>query len=133
MIDAAVELRTLEYGQRLVHRSRNVLASRTGASTGRSLFATALAGGAQAMGCHTTGAAGLVVGHSADLFTVNPTHSALAGRAGDALLDSGSFGTRNRALDRDWRHGRCGGRDGRHVARDASEARYRAAGQGLAT
>jgi cytosine/adenosine deaminase-related metal-dependent hydrolase len=53
-ISAADELRTLEYGQRLVHRQRNVLgdASR---STGRRLFEAALAGGAQAVSSAATG------------------------------------------------------------------------------
>ena len=132
MINAAVELRTLEYSQRLLHRSRNVLASRTGASTGRSLFDAALAGGAQALGCGSTGACGLVAGQSADLFTLDPTHAALVGRSGDALLDSWIFGTRSSPIDRVWRHGRCVVRGGRHVARDAIEARFRAAVQRLA-
>ncbi|HEY4211767.1 MAG TPA: formimidoylglutamate deiminase [Steroidobacteraceae bacterium] len=47
-IDAAEELRTLEYSQRLAHRARNVLARGDGASTGRTLFDAALAGGAAA-------------------------------------------------------------------------------------
>ena len=129
MIDAAVELRTLEYQQRLSHRSRNVLASRTGASTGRTLFDAALAGGAQATGGGpmSGGAPGLAVGQPADLFTLDPAHAALFGRSGDALLDSWIFGARNSAIDRVWRHGRCVVRTGRHVARDAIEARYRAA------
>ena len=46
----AAELRQLEYGQRLHHRGRNLLASHEGQSTGRRLFDAALAGGAQASG-----------------------------------------------------------------------------------
>jgi formimidoylglutamate deiminase len=131
LIDAAVELRTLEYSQRLLHRSRNVLASRTGASTGRSLFDAALAGAAQATG-NAAGAAGLVVGQSADLFTLSPTHAALVGRSGDALLDSWIFGSRSGAIDCVWRRGRCVVRNGRHVSRDAIEARFGAAVRRLA-
>ena len=52
-ISAADELRTLEYGQRLVHRQRNVLGD-AGQSTGRRLFDAALAGGAQAAARPTT-------------------------------------------------------------------------------
>ena len=48
-ISAADELRTLEYGQRLFHRQRNVLGD-SKQSTGRRLFELALAGGAQAVG-----------------------------------------------------------------------------------
>ena len=54
-ISAADELRTLEYGQRLIHRQRNVLGDAT-RSTGRRLFEAALAGGAQAMSrCRSAG------------------------------------------------------------------------------
>src|SRR5262249_27212568 len=49
LIDAAEELRTLEYSQRLAHRRRNVLASAPGMSTARTLFESAVAGGAQAL------------------------------------------------------------------------------------
>jgi len=49
-IDAAAELRQLEYSQRLRHRARNVLAWREGCSVGRLLYDGALAGGAQALG-----------------------------------------------------------------------------------
>ena len=48
-IDAAAELRQLEYGQRLARRARNVMAAQEGESTGRRLFDAALAGGAQAL------------------------------------------------------------------------------------
>jgi formiminoglutamate deiminase len=133
MIQAAVELRTLEYAQRLLHRQRNVLASRSGASTGRSLFDAALAGGAQAVGCRSTDAPGLAVGRPADFFTLDATHASLVGRSGDSLLDSWIFGTRSSPIDGVWRHGRRIVRNGRHVARDAIEARYRAAVQRLAS
>jgi formimidoylglutamate deiminase len=133
MIDAAVELRTLEYAQRLSHRSRNVLALQTGASTGRSLFDAALAGGAQPMGTRATDTPGLVVGASADLFTLAATHPSLVGRSGDALLDTWIFGTRSDGVDRVWRHGRCVVREGRHVAREAIEARFTAAMRRLAS
>ena len=48
-LDAADELRVLEYSQRLAQRARNVLARAEGQSTGRSLFEAALLGGAQAL------------------------------------------------------------------------------------
>src|SRR5207245_296342 len=49
LLDAAAELRTLEYSQRLAQRARNVLAAGANASTGRSLFDAALAAGRQAL------------------------------------------------------------------------------------
>ena len=56
LLDAAEELRILEYSQRLAQRARNVLARAEGQSTGRSLFEAALAGGAQALGARNLGA-----------------------------------------------------------------------------
>jgi formimidoylglutamate deiminase len=44
LIDAAAELRQLEYSQRLAQRARNMFAGDPGHSTGRSLFDAALAG-----------------------------------------------------------------------------------------
>ncbi|HEV2652066.1 MAG TPA: formimidoylglutamate deiminase, partial [Rhizomicrobium sp.] len=49
-IDMREELRVLEYGQRLRDRTRNVFASEGTPSVGRTLFDSALKGGAQALG-----------------------------------------------------------------------------------
>jgi len=123
-IDAAIELRTLEYGQRLTHRARNVMAGQAGASTGRSLFDAALSGGTQAVSGRATAPAGLAPGQSADLFSLDRSHPALTGRSGDALLDSWIFATRSDAIDRVWRRGRCVVRNGRHVAREGIARRF---------
>src|SRR3546814_10635821 len=48
LIDAAEELRLLEYGQRLARRGRNLLARGEGRSTGTDLYAAAIEGGADA-------------------------------------------------------------------------------------
>ncbi|WP_068092380.1 formimidoylglutamate deiminase, partial [Novosphingobium rosa] len=65
LIDAAEELRWLEYGQRLVQRRRNLHAQKPGAHTGDALLGSALAGGAQALG----GQAALAAGAPADFVT----------------------------------------------------------------
>ena len=122
MIDAAEELRLLEYGQRLQLRGRNVL-SPGDLSSGRWLYQQAGEGGAQALGVQ----AGLSVGAAADLLELDARHPALLNRSGDALLDSWLFAARNGALRSVWRNGRALVRDGRHVNRDAISARYRAA------
>ncbi|MEN5206789.1 formimidoylglutamate deiminase [Stenotrophomonas terrae] len=122
LIDAAEELRLLEYGQRLQLRGRNVL-SPGELSSGRWLFQQAAEGGAQALGTP----AGLAVGACADLLELDREHPALLGRTGDALLDSWLFAARNGALRSVWRNGRALVRDGRHVNRDAITTRYRAA------
>ena len=120
LIDAAEELRLLEYGQRLTRRGRNLLAGAPGRSTGGDLFRGALAGGGQALGVET----GLAVGAPADIVSLDLTHPSLADRGGDALLDSWIFAARG-AVDGVWRWGRQVVSGGRHHARAAIEARYR--------
>jgi formiminoglutamate deiminase len=117
LIDAAEELRLLEYGQRLQHRARNVFASHEGASTGGALFRAALAGGMQALG----------VGDTADLVSLDMDHPALTGRKEDALLDAWIFAARGGAVDCVWRQGRKVVRHGRHRARDEIVERYKLA------
>jgi len=127
-LDAAEELRLLEYSQRLAHRARNMLAGAGGSSTGRSLFEAALAGGAQALGGT---AAGLRVGAWLDLVTLKPHDAALLGRRGDELLDSWIFCAGRGAIDGVWRAGVQVVSGGRHRARDAILARYAKALQRL--
>ena len=121
LISAAEELRTLEYAQRLSRRARNVLAGARQASTGRSLFEGALAGGGQALGAP----AGLAVGAPMDVVALDASHVSLIGRRGDALLDSWIFAGRAGAIDRVWRFGRKVVSEGRHVDAAAISARYR--------
>lgn len=123
LIDAAEELRILEYGQRLTHCSRNVLASTQGASTGGELYRGALSGGAQALGVE----GGIKVGAPADLISLDVNHPAMAGRVDDSLLDSWIFAARGGAIDNVWRYGKKVVSQGRHVAREAIVARYRKA------
>ena len=120
-IDATEELRLLEYGQRLARRSRNLLAE-PGRSTGGALYRAALAGGARALGAE----ASLCVGASADIVSLDAAHPSLAARNGDALLDGLIFAAGREAIDRVWRRGREVVTNGRHVARNAIAARYRA-------
>ena len=120
-IDAADELRTVEYAQRLIRRRRNVLTDEAHPSAGARLFTGALAGGAQALGVET----GLAVGAPADIVSLDASEPAFVGRFGDALLDGWIFAAR-RPIDRVWRGGRCVVEGGRHVRRDAVAARYRA-------
>jgi formimidoylglutamate deiminase len=114
LIDPAQELRTLEYGQRLIRRARNVLATPERPSTGATLFSRALAGGAQALGEPVTG---LTVGASADVVSLDADHPALVGRSGDALLDGWIFAGDTRCVQAVWRRGERVVEHGRH--RDA--------------
>ncbi|NIK41166.1 formiminoglutamate deiminase [Xanthomonas arboricola] len=120
LIDAAEELRLLEYGQRLQLRARNVLAQ-AGTSSGRWLFDQAGEGAAQALGIAHTG---IRVGASADLLELDPAHPALLARNDDALLDSWLFAARGGAVRTVWRAGRPVVRDGRHVDRARIATRF---------
>lgn len=120
LIDAAEELRLLEYGQRLSLRGRNVIAPDAQRSSGRYLFDGAQQGGAQALGV----AAGLQPGASADLLELDADHPAMIARDGDALLDSWVFAARNGPLRSVWRRGRQCVADGRHLQRDTITARF---------
>jgi formiminoglutamate deiminase len=117
------ELRQLEYSQRLAGRQRNVLAAR-GGSTGRRLFDLAHDGGAQACGLDI---AGLRPGARADIVVLDDGLPELAAREGDAALDCLVFALRRNAISHVFARGRHVVKDGRHVARHAAEAEYRAA------
>ncbi len=135
LLDAAGELRLLEYSQRLSRRSRNVLAAETGHSTGRSLFDAALAGGTRAL----AGAAedGVPVGLSAnaplDLVSLDAGHPALIERREDEILDSWIFASGRDVIDCVWRAGEKVVSGGRHRQREAIIARYRRAMKALLT
>jgi formiminoglutamate deiminase len=123
-VDAAEELRTLEYSQRLAHRARNVLARAPGASTGRSLFDAAFAGGSQALHPAGSGPAGLAPGAAFDVVTLAADHPSLIARGGDEILDSWIFAGDRGLVDCVWRAGRKVVSGGRHRDRDAIQARY---------
>lgn len=122
LIDAAGELRALEYAQRLSTRSRNVLAEDPGRATGRDVFEAALAGGAQALEQAITG---IREGAAADLVSLDAGDPTYFGRTGDALLDSWIFA--GGRIDCVWRLGRKLVQHGKHIAREAVSARYRRA------
>lgn len=115
-IDAAEELRLLEYGQRLTLRRRGVLA-RNGASTGRTMFDAALDGGHWALGAKTPR---LAPGMPADIIALaaDPCVS------GDQMLDRWIFTHGQQAVSAVWRSGRMVVSNGRHVRRDAIQRRF---------
>jgi formimidoylglutamate deiminase len=131
-ISPAAELRWLEYGQRLLHRSRNVLAA-PGATSHAShvshvadhLYACALAGGAQAA---ARPVAGLVPGQSADFVTLDPDHPDLMARPSDTWLAGLIFSEHGAAPIRDVTvAGRLRIRAGRHADEERAWMDYRAA------
>ncbi|MEZ5565996.1 MAG: formimidoylglutamate deiminase [Gammaproteobacteria bacterium] len=122
LLDAAQELRALEYSQRLTTRARNVLASEMH-STGRRLFEGSWSGGVQALGL--PGEVGLKQGAPADIVSLDRDHPTLVERQHDALLDSWIFAGGHNVVDCVWRYGRKVVSGGRHIAREAIAARYR--------
>jgi cytosine/adenosine deaminase-related metal-dependent hydrolase len=121
-IDAASELRQLEYSQRLKHLSRNVMTTTEGQSTGRALYENAARGGAQALG-NLVGA--INVGCRADIVVLNSRHPDLAGATGDTALDVYAFSAGSRLIDRVFAGGELVVESGRHRAHDEIGARYR--------
>ncbi len=122
LVDAAQELRALEYSQRLAQRARALLASEEAPFVGANLFAHAVQGGAQALGVP----AGLAVGHAADIVSLDLEHPAFAGTDDATLLDRWIFTARTGAIDCVWRAGTKRVAAGRHVDGDAIAAAYRA-------
>jgi formimidoylglutamate deiminase len=127
LIGVTDELRQLEYSQRLVRRARNVVVGKT-ASTGRALFEGALKGGSQALGVTTPG---LTKGAFADIVSINAGDVALAGRSGDAILDSWIFGAGRSLVDCVWARGRKVVKDGRHHSRETIAQGFRRTLEGL--
>jgi formiminoglutamate deiminase len=129
LIGPADELRQMEYAQRLLHRERNVVATDFSISTGRALYERALAGGTMALGLEH---AGLKEGAIADIISLDVGHVALAGRSGDAVIDSWIFaGGRAPLIDCVWTGGRKVVTGGRHRDRDTIASRFRRRLEGL--
>ncbi len=121
LLSGIEELRTIEYGQRLAHQARNIVASEHTPSTGRTLFDAACLGGARALGA----AAGLAEGLPADIVAVDGKSEVFAGRQGDSLLDSLIFAGSKSLIHTVWRSGRKLVQNGRHIHKDRIVSRYR--------
>jgi len=121
LVDAAQELRAIEYSQRLAQRARALLASEEAPFVGANLFARAVQGGAQALGVPV----GLAVGHTADIVSLDLEHPAFAGTDDATLLDRWIFAARAGAVDSVWRAGVKRVEKGRHFDADAIGAAYR--------
>ena len=121
-IDAPGELRQLEYSQRLGLRGRNLMTTKEGESSGRRLYADALAGGAQALQ-RPMGA--IATGMSADIVVLDGGHPDFSGRDGDLWLDSYIYVAGRNAIRDVYAGGERVVSQGRHVRRDDLTERYR--------
>jgi formimidoylglutamate deiminase len=121
-VDAAAELRQLEYGQRLLRRARNVMTLQVGESTGRRLLAAVLAAGAQALQ-RPIGA--LAAGSRADVVVLDGDHPDLVARSGDAWLDAWIFVAGRSAVKAVLVGGETVVEAGRHAMRSPIEERFK--------
>jgi formimidoylglutamate deiminase len=121
-ISPSEELRQLEYSQRLRDVSRVTLTAE-GKSCGRTLYDTALAGGAQAL---RRNSGSLAPGKWADMIALDIENAALLGLAGDRLLDGWIFAGDRQAVGDAWSAGRHVVHEGRHRDRTAIFKTYKA-------
>lgn len=119
-IDAAAELRLLEYSQRLALRARNVM-TEPGRSTAEAMVTAAVSGGGQALGETVTG---LRVGASADIVSLKADHPALAGHGPASFLDAWVFNAGRALVDTVWVRGAVRVSGGRHPGREAIGRRF---------
>jgi formimidoylglutamate deiminase len=120
-VDAAEELRLLEYGQRLTLQRRNVLASPDVRDVAQHLWSRAVSGGARAA---ARPIAGLVAGQRAD-FIVLGEDAAAQGLTPEQMLSSHVFAHHAGSLMREvWVGGRCHVRDDHHALAAAARERF---------
>ncbi len=118
------ELRWLEYGQRLLARSRNISATESDPHVGDFLWNGAARGGAQALGLDVQTP---VTEDSSDLIVLNGEHPLLYGNPSQNLIDSFVF-SGNDNLIKDVKA--CGEwviRDGVHLREQEISTRYKKA------
>ena len=129
LIGVADELRQLEYSQRLAHRCPQRAGRRWRLDRPRPVRRSGR-GRAQPRWAPTL--RHLRQGAPADCVALDAVHPALAGRADDGLLDSWIFAAGNGAIDCVWVRGGKQVSNGRHHAREAVYARFRAATERMA-
>jgi formimidoylglutamate deiminase len=114
------ELRWLEYGQRLVTQSRNVV-SFSNSHVGSELFERTLVGGAAASG---QGRPHLEVGAAADLLVLNDEDPMLTGHSDESRLDALVFSGYPLPVERVMVNGDWRVVDAMHVERDEARSGY---------
>ena len=115
------ELRWLEYGHRLVLRSRNVFATDPNTHTGETLFHDAVSSGNRACGHWRTP---LAPGSNADLITLREDSPILAGHRSASVLDALVFAGIHDAIDRVMVAGKWVVKEGKHIASPTLEQEY---------
>ncbi|MFT5709657.1 MAG: formimidoylglutamate deiminase [Halioglobus sp.] len=120
-VNPVEELRLLEYGQRLTHRRRTLLANDAHPSVGAHLYTQALRGGAQALGIE---AGAVAEGLRADFLVLDDNDPTLYGKHNDQLLDSWIFASQRPNVKDVMVAGRWQIRDGRHIQEEKIQRDY---------
>lgn len=115
------ELRLLEYGQRLTHKRRTLLAGDKRPSVGAHLYEQALRGGAQALGIKS---GAIAAGMRADLLVLDDNDPTLYGKYNDPLLDSWIFASQRPNVKNVMVAGHWKIRDGRHIHEEQIQRDY---------
>jgi formiminoglutamate deiminase len=123
LINAAQELRQLEYSQRLMAQSRNVLASDATPATATAVYQRSVTGGTQALGGLE---AGLRLGAAANIVTLNAAALGPAAENPDVALNITVFAARAAAVDTVWVRGKKLVADGEHTEAAAARKRFNA-------
>ena len=120
-ISLVEELRMLEYSQRLLRKTRNVMSDISG-SLGKSLYISALSGGAQAL---SRNSGSISSGQWADFLTLDSDNLAFFGSFEDEILDRWIFSAEDSLIRDVWSAGRQIVVEGRHVKHEQIEKQYR--------
>ncbi len=122
-VDPREELRLAEYNVRMQRQRRVLCGHSQQPHVGSALWQAAVVGGATALGYP---ASGLTVGAPADLVRIDTDRPEFAGTAPMALIDAFVFAPRPGAISDVWVGGEHLVEAGRHRARSAIDAAYRA-------
>ena len=120
-ISVTEELRMLEYSQRLFRKERNVMTENLG-SLGKSLYTSALRGGAQAL---SRNSGSIASGQWADLLALDSGALALYGSSEDEILYRWIYSADDSLVREVWSAGRQMVLDGCHVRHGQIEKQYR--------
>jgi formimidoylglutamate deiminase len=118
---APLELRQLEWSQRLEHQQRNLLIRSPDRHLGASLWSHCAQAGARAL---KQNAGALCVGRRADLVELDPAHPLLEGLTPDQALDSLVTAWQSGMIRSVWVQGEARVRDGRHLHRGEFQQRF---------
>ncbi|MCW9029817.1 MAG: formimidoylglutamate deiminase [Kangiella sp.] len=123
-VDAAEELRWLEYQQRLAQQSRTLLVGGGYSSNGLWLWQQASRAGAQSLGRQ---AGVIAVGNKADFIELNSDSFSLMGKTDEQLIDAFIFNHQfsNDAIRSVWVNGLCQVKDGIHRNEEIIRAEYK--------